>query len=155
MLCAALGCAQHARTASFKSREKIPFGPIAVSVEGWEEVGEAHAPLSSLRTEDGRKAIAVFVSWSGLEPYTEPDRQVFAEEFLRRSLQLVDSDGSDYEAVAAMPLEIYHFSSQPMAAPRDWVVVFHAKAEGRGYTLHLHHPDPGEDAFDVAVVSLG
>jgi len=155
VLCAAFGCAQQARTASFKLREKIPFGPIAVSVNGWEEVGQTHAPLSSLRTLEGEKAIAVFVDWSGLDSYAEQDRQGFAEAFLRVSLKLVGSDGMEYKAVSAMTREIYNFSGQVSAAPRDWVVVFHVRADSRGYTLRLSHPDPGEESFDVAIVQLG
>ena len=155
VLCAALGCATQERTASFRLRQQIPFGPIAVSVEGWEEVGGVHAPISSLHTPEGEKAIAVFVVWSGLEPYAEPDRQVFAESFLSGSLKLVDSGGFDYTAVAAMPREHYNFTGQPAPASRDWVVIFHAWVDSRGYTLRLSHPDPGEEAFDVAIVPLG
>jgi hypothetical protein len=155
LLCVAPGCAPQVRSTSFPLRQEIPFGPIAVSVNGWEEVGEAHAPLSSLRAPEGAKAIAVFVVWSGLDPYTEPDRQKFAEEFLSDSLKLADSGGLDYKAVAAMPREIYHFSSRPASAPRDWVVIFHASSGSGGYTLRLSHPDPGEDSFDVAIVPLG
>ena len=155
ILCAALGCVQPQRSASFQLRQEIPFGPIAVSVNGWEAVGEAPAPLSSLRAPQGHKAIAVFVAWSGLDPYTEPDRQKFAEEFLSASLKLVDSDGLEYKSIAAMPQEIYHFSGTIAPAPRNWVVIFHSSLDSHGYTLRLSHPDPGEGSFDVAIVPLG
>ncbi len=155
VVCVAFGCARQERTASFPLREKIPFGVLAVSVDGWEEVGDAHAPLSSLRTPEGEKAVAVFVGWSGLEPYAESDRQAFAEEFLRGHLKLVDSEGFDYRSVTAMPREQYYFSGHASSMPRDWVVVFHVWVDSRGYTLRLSHPNVGKESFDVAVVSLG
>jgi hypothetical protein len=152
---AALGCAVGERSAPFPLRKGITFGPISVAVEGWESVGEAHAPISSLRAPAGEKAIAVFVRWDGLTAYAEQDRQTFARTFLRDALRVVDSDGSGYAAVSAMPREVYHFSGHAAAAPRDWVVVFHVDADSKGYTLRLSHPDPGEEAFDVAVIRLG
>lgn len=155
LLCTAVSCMQPARVASFRPGQEISCGPIRVSVNGWEEVGESHAPLSSLRAASGEKAIAVFVGWNGLDPYSEPDRQVFAGEFLNRSLKLVDSDAFVYKAVASMPREIYRFSELPASAPRDWVVIFHAYVDSSGYTLQVSHPDPGEEAFDVASIPLG
>jgi hypothetical protein len=118
-------------------------------------VGEAHAPISSLRAPAGEKAIAVFVRWDGLASYAERDRQIFAKAFLRDAVRIVDSDGSRYHAINAMTRELYHFSGYEAAAPRDWVVVFHVDADSRGYTLRLAHPDPGKEAFDVAVIQLG
>jgi len=155
ILCAALGCTEQERTASFPLRQEIPLGALAVSVDGWEEVGAAHAPLSSLRTPEGEKAIAVFVGWSGLEPFAEPDRQTFAEKFLRGRLRLVDSDGFDYSTVAAMPREHYDFTSHASSMPRDWVVVFHVWVDSHGYTLRLSHPDSSKESFDVAIIQLG
>lgn len=152
---AAVSCGGGARSAPFPLHQVIPFGPISVAVDGWESVGEAHAPLSSLRAPAGEKTIAVFVRWDGLSSYEERDRQTFARTFLRDALRIVDSDGSGYTAVSAMPRELYHFSGYEAAAPRDWIVVFHVDAASHDYTLHLTHPDPREEAFDVAVVTLG
>jgi len=155
LLCGALACGSLERTALFTLRQRIPLGPITVSVEGWEGVGEVHAPLSSLRTPQGEKAIAVFAGWSGLDPFAEPDRQIFAERFLRDALVLVDSDGFGYKPVAAMSRRLYDASVPSSPAPRDYVVIFHVGAGSRGYTLRLSHPDQEEDAFDVAIVPLG
>ena len=155
VLCGVLGCALEERAASFKLREKIPFGVFEVSVEGWERVGEAHAPISSLRAPEGEKTIAVFVVWSGLESYEESDRRVFAEAFLHDRLNLVDADGLDYRSVSAMPREVYDFSNHAEPMPRDWVVVFHVGVESHAYTLRLRHPDPDNKDFDVALVQLG
>jgi len=155
ILCAALGCAVEGRTASFKVREQISFDVISVSVRGWEPVGRTHAPLSSLRAAEGEKVIAVFVDWSGLEPFKEPDRQQFAEKFLGGRLKLVDSEGRGYRSVSAMPRGVYDFSNEPAPMPRDWVVVFHVRSDSEGYTLRLSHPDARGKSFDVAVVPLG
>jgi hypothetical protein len=155
LLSAAPGCGGGARSASFPLHEVIPFGPISVAVDGWEAVGEAHAPISWLRAPAGEKAIAVFVRWDGLEPYAEPDRQTFAKAFLRDALRVVDADGFGYQAISAMPRELYLFTGVGAPAPRDWVVVFHVYVDSRGYTLRLSHPDPDEEAFDVAIVQLG
>ena len=154
LVSAALGCGG-GRSASFALRQAIPMGPISVTVDGWESVGEARAPLSSLRAPAGEKAIAVFVRWDGLDSYAEPDRRIFAEAFLQDALRVLDSEGFGYEAISAMPRELYHFSGGGAPAPRDWVVVFHVYVDSRDYTLRLSHPDPQEDAFDVAIGHLG
>ena len=154
LLCSAFGCAAQERTASFPLRQSIPLGPLNVSVDGWEEVGQAHAPISSLRAPAGEKVIAVFVAWKGLDAYTESDRQVFAEKFLEGRLKLVDSDGFDYKSISAMPRDLYHFSGSSASISRDWVVVFHVWVDSQGYTLRVSHPDSGEEAFDVAIVEL-
>lgn len=150
-----LGCVRQERTASFRLHEQIPLGVIAITVDGWEQVGQAHAPLSSLRAEEGRKTIAAFIGWSGLDEYKEPDRQLFVDKFLQRRLKLADSNGSEYEAADAMPREIYFFSGELPPAPRDWVLVFHVPADTVPDTLRVTHPDPRQETFEVGVVPLG
>jgi hypothetical protein len=150
-----LGCVDAVeRSASFSLREEISLGIITVEVRGWEEVPNLHAPINSLRAPAGEKAIAVFVRWSGLDDYAEQDRQAFARSFLSNRLRLRDSEGFEVEAIDAMAKGIYHFLGPVGSAPRDYVVIFHVWVDSEGLTLCLQHPDPQEEGFDVAIVTL-
>ncbi len=154
----ALACASdEERSARYALGEEIDVGIITVSVTQWKEVRGTRAPLRSLRPPEGEKPVAVFVRWRGLDEYGEFDRRYFVEAFLSDRLTLVDSDGFEYEALTAMPKDIYQFTAQAGSgntAPPDWVVVFWAWVDSRDYKLRIEHPDPRKGDFDVAVVEL-
>jgi hypothetical protein len=154
-----LGCGiEGQRTSTFVLREPISLGILDVSILGWEEVRVPRVPLNTLTAAAGEKPIAVFVRWSGLDEYAEPDRHGFVDSFLSRRLYLVDTDGHEYKARGAMPRNLYLGSFDGNLGgptPREWVAVFHVWVDSQGYSVRIQHPDPGPEEFHVAVVPLG
>lgn len=154
----AIACSGDAKiTAPYVLGQEIDLGIITVSVTQWEDASGTSSPLGSLHPPEGEKPVVVFVRWRGLSAYGELDRRIFVENFFADRLTLTDSDGFEYEALGAMPKNLYQLSVQPglgTAAPPDWVVVFWAWVDSRDYRLRIEHPDPAEDGFDVAVIDL-
>ena len=151
----ALGCGSGAeRSATFAIKQEIPLGIISVTVMGWEEVPQIHPPFHSLDAPAGEKAIAVFARWRGLDEYAELDQRQFVESFLQHRLKLIDSEGYEASAISALPKALYDSFEMRDVAPRDWVVIYHVWVDSQGYTVQVRHPDPGEEDFDVASVSL-
>lgn len=148
------GCANE-RAVPFAQGEEIPLRVLSLRVADWETVPPSLPYLSPQRPPEGEKAIAVFVRWEGLEDYSPLDRRIFVESFLGHRLTLSDSDGYAYEAITAMPRDLYYGSSHDLDAPPDWVAIFHVWIDSGGYSLRVRHPDPGSEDFDVAVVELG
>ncbi len=148
-------CSTAERAASFRRGEEIPLGIFSLRVSDWVEAPSSRVPLSSLRTPEGEKAIAVFVGWEGLDDLTDADRRHFVESFLEHSLELVDSEGFDADPVTAMPRDLYSASAFHLEASPEWVVIFHVWVDSGGYSLRVRHPDPDKEKFDVAVVPLG
>ena len=151
----ALGCGSGAeRSATFTIKQEIPLGILSVTVMGWEEVPQIHPPFHSLDAPSGEKAIAVFARWRGLDEYADLDQRQFVESFLQHRLKLIDSEGYEASAISALPKALYDSSEMRGLAPRDWVVIYHIWVDSQGYTVQVRHPDPGEEDFDVASVSL-
>jgi len=149
------GCGSGAEpSATFAMKQEIPLGILSVAVMGWEEVPRIHPPLVSLDAPAGEKAIAVFARWRGLDEYGETDQGHFVESFLQHRSKLIDSEGYEASAITALPKALYDSSEMRGFAPRDWVVIYHVWVDSQGYTLQVRHPDPGEEDFHVAVVSL-
>jgi hypothetical protein len=150
-----LGCGSGAeRSATFATKQEIPLGIIRVAIAGWEEVPAVHPPFKSLDPPAGEKAIAVFARWRGLDEYYEPDQRHFVESFLQHRLKLFDSEGYEASAIVALPRALYDSFEMRSAAPRDWAVIYNVWVDSQGYYLQVEHPDPGEEDFHVAVVSL-
>ena len=153
---AVMGCAPAEESlARYTLGEEIPLGIIDLSVTRWQEVRQTGSPLGSLHPPEGEKPVVVFVRWRGLREYAEFDRRNFVEAFLNDRLTLIDSDGFEYEALNAMPRDLYQYSrGGPGIAPTDWVVVFWVWVDSEGYSLLIEHPQPDTGGFHVAVVDL-
>lgn len=158
LIAAVMACSgDRGSVASYALGEDIELGIITVAVTQWEDVHRTSSPFRSLRPPTGEKPVAVFVQWSGLAEYADFDRRTFVEAFLSDRLTLVDADDFEYDPVSAMPRNLYQLSDQPsagVAAAPDWVVIFWAWVDSRGYELHVENPDPADGDFDVAVVEL-
>lgn len=140
---------------AFARREPVPLGPLTVRVTGSEEVtGSPAVPLNTLYAEAGRKVVVVFVTWSGMEALAPPDRARFVESFLTGRSSVVDREGYEYRAIAAMPLPLYTGSGTFGALVQDWVLVFHPWVESRGMEVRFVRPDSGPGGFRVASVPL-
>ncbi len=152
-----MGCAADEESLiAYSPREEIPLGIIDLSVTDWDELSGTRSPLGSLRPPEGEKPVVVFIHWSGLGEYSEFDRRRFVEAFLSDRLTLVDSDGFEYDALHAMPEDLYRMSGRMSlgSAPPTWVVVFWAWVDSEGYSLRIEHPNPTEGGFHVATVDL-
>lgn len=150
-----LGCGNGAeRSATFTIKQEIPLGIISVAVMGWEEVPQSHPPFRSLDAPAGEKAIAVFTRCRGLDEYAELDKRQFIESFLQHRFKLIDSEGYEAAVISTLPKALYDSFEMRSPAPGDWVAIYHVWVDSQGYTLQVRHPDPGEEDFHVAVVSL-
>ena len=148
-------CATRDHSASFKLGEEIPLGILSLRVSDSEVVPSSRAPLQSLSALSGERAIAVFARWEGLVDFGELDKRQFVESFLEHRVTLVDSDRFSYDVIKAMPRDLYYGSAYAFEASPDWVVIFYVWVDSSGYSVRIRHPDPGNEGFNVAVVSLG
>lgn len=110
------------------------------------------APFSG-EAQAGEKLVAVFIYWRGLDDFDDVSRQAFIDSFLCNRLRIVDSEGYANRCMTAMPQNL--FVGRPSRSlAREWVVVFRVWVDSEGLALQIEHPEPAENGFRVARVSL-
>jgi hypothetical protein len=134
--------------------DEIAVGPYAFRVLRARNAPSPAPPISTFRSQPGKKGVVVFVSWETLSDMDQMRRLVFVESFLENQLSIVDSEGKHTEAFGAMQ-ERLMFMEDPGSNWRNWVVVFHVPDESRDLTLLVKNPEPREGQARFTATALG
>lgn len=149
----AVACAQEpARQVALGA--EIPVGPYAFEVLRARNAPNPPPPISTFRSQEGKKAIVAFVSWKTLDDVDGLQRLAFVEKFLESQLSISDADGTRTPALSAMQ-ERAMFMKDPGSNWRDWVVVFFVPDQSRDLTLLVENPEPREGQARLIGVPLG
>jgi hypothetical protein len=134
--------------------DDIAIGPYALSILRARNAPNPPPPISTFRSQPGKKGIVVLVSWKTLDGLDAMGRMVFIEKFLESQLSIADSAGGRTEPFGAMQARLM-VMQDPGANWRDWVVVFHVPDESRDLTLLVENPEPREGQARVTATPLG
>jgi hypothetical protein len=132
----------------------IPVGPYAFRVLRARNAPNPPPPISTFRSQAGKKGIVAFVYWKALDDVDGIRRQALIEQFLENQLSISDADGTRTEALSAMQERVM-FMQDPGSNWRDWVVVFFVPEQSRDLTLLVENPEPREGQARLIAVPLG
>ena len=133
----------------------IEIGPYALRVLRARNAPNPPPPISSFRSQPGKKGIVVFVDWKKLDDDMDVMRRLaFIESFIENHFSIRDSEDTRTEAFSAMQARLMYMED-PGANWRDWVVVFHVPDASRDLTLLVENPEPREGQARVTAVPLG
>ena len=135
--------------------DDIEVGPYAFRVLQARSAPDPPPPLSTFRTQPGKKGIVVFVDWKKLDvDWDVQQRWLFVESFIERQFSVVDSEGRRTGVAGVLPERLFYMQ-EPGANWRDWVVVFYVPDESRDLTLLVENPEPRDGQSRLTAVPLG
>jgi hypothetical protein len=134
--------------------DEIPVGPYTLKVLRARNAPNPPPPISTFRSQEGKKAIVVVIYWKTLDDVDGLRRLAFAEKFLESQLSISDADGAQTPALSAMQERVM-FMKDPGANWRDWVVVFFVPDQSRDLTLLVENPEPREGQARLNAIPLG
>jgi hypothetical protein len=135
--------------------DDIEVGPYAFRVLRARNAPDPPPPLSTFRTEPGKKGIVVFVYWKRLGGDLDGQRRwFFIESFFKNQLSIADAAGTRTE-VSGVMLERLMYMEDPGSNWQDWIVVFYVPDESRGLTLVVENPEPRKGQVRLTAVPLG
>lgn len=150
----AVGCTQESPRQIALGKD-IEVGPYVFRVLRAQDGPNPPPPISTFRSQPGKKGIVVFLDWKKLDDEMDMMRRLaFIESFLENQLSIEDSDGRRSEASGAMQARLMDMQD-PGRDWRDWVAVFHVPEETRGLTLLVENPEPSHGQARVTAVPLG
>lgn len=135
--------------------DDIEIGPYAFKVVRGRNAPNPPPPISTFRSQPGKKGIVVFVDWKTLDGNMDVMRRLaFIESFLENQLSISDSEGKRTKVSGAMQARLMYMED-PGPNWRDWVVVFYVPEASRELTLMVENPEPREGQARVTAVPLG
>jgi len=135
--------------------EDIEIGPYAFRVLRARNAPNPPPPISTFRSQPGKKGIVVFVYWKALGNDMDVERRLaFIESFFKNQLSIADSGGTQIEVLDSMQ-ERLMYMQDPGPNWRDWVVVFYVPDESQDLTLLVENPEPREGQPRRIAVPLG
>ena len=122
--------------------KEIAVGPYSLRLLRATPTPNPPPPISTFRSQPGKRGIVVFVMWKNLDAGMDDLRRIaFVEKFLEANLSVVDGDGNRIRPTSAMQQRLM-FMQDPGPNWRDWVVVFHVPSESRDLSVVVHNPEP-------------
>lgn len=135
--------------------DDIEVGPYAFSVLRARNAPNPPPPISTFRSQPGKKGIVVFVYWKTLAGDMDVmQRLAFIESFFNNQLSIADTEGKKTEALDAMQ-ERLMYMEDPGPNWRNWVIVFNVPDDSRDLTLIVENPEPREGQARLTAVPLG
>jgi hypothetical protein len=135
--------------------EDIEVGPYVFKVVRGRPAPNPPPPISTFRSQPGKKGIVVFVDWKTLDGNMDVMRRLaFVESFLENQLSIADAEGKRTKVFGAMQARLMYMED-PGPNWRDWVVVFHVPDDSRDLTLMVENPEPRDGQARVTAVPLG
>jgi len=135
--------------------DDIEVGPYVFKVVRGRHAPNPPPPISTFRSQPGKKGIVVVVDWKTLDGNMDVMRRLaFIESFLENQLSIADSEGKRTKAFSAMQARLMYMED-PGPNWRDWVVVFHVPDDSRELTLMVENPEPREGQARLTAVPLG
>ena len=133
----------------------IDIGPYALRILRARNAPIPPPPISSFRSQPGKKGVVVFVDWKKLDPDMDTMRRLaFIESFMEDRFAITDAEGTRTEAFSAMQTRLMYMED-PGPNWRDWVVVFHVPDGSRDLRLLVENPEPREGQARITAVPLG
>lgn len=135
--------------------DEIAIGPYSLTVLRARHAPDPPPPISTFRTERGKKGVVVFIRWGRLDSELDAmHRLAFIENVLERQLAVADADGRRSRVTGAMQDALMHMED-PGSDWRHWVTVFHVPIDSRHLTLLVDNPEPRGDQPRRIAVPLG
>jgi hypothetical protein len=135
-------------------RDEIAIGPYALEILRARHAPNPPPPISTFRSQPGKKGIVVFVYWKKLPDIDGMRRLAFIENFLDNQLWIADSNGKRTKAFDAMQEQLM-FMQDPGSNWRDWIVVFYVPDDSRELTLLVENPEPRDGQARFTATPLG
>jgi hypothetical protein len=133
----------------------IELGPYVLRVLRARSAPNPPPPISTFRSEPGKKGVVVFIDWKKLDDDMDVMRRLaFIESFLENHASVADADDKRTELTGAMQARLMYMED-PGANWRDWVMVFHVPDASRELKLLIENPEPREGQARLTVVPLG
>ena len=133
----------------------IEVGPYVVRILRARSAPNPPPPISTFRSQPGKKGIVVFVDWKKLDDDMEAMRRLtFIESFLENHMSIADSEDKRTELSGAMQARLMYMED-PGANWRDWVMVFHVPEASRALRLLIENPEPRDGQARLTAVRLG
>ena len=133
----------------------IQVGPYAFRILRARNAPNPPPPISSFRSQPGKKGIVVFVDWKRVSDDMDVmRRQAFIESFMEDHFSIRDASDARTDAFSAMQTRLMYMED-PGPNWQDWVVVFHVPDGSRDLSLLVENPEPREGQARVTAVPLG
>ena len=133
----------------------IEVGPYAFRILRARNAPNPPPPISSFRSQPGKKGIVVFVDWKKLDDDMDIMRRLaFIESFMEQRFSIRDAEDSRTDVFSAMQTRLMYMED-PGPNWRDWVIVFHVPDGSRDLRLLVENPEPREGQARTIAVPLG
>lgn len=135
--------------------QDIEIGPYILRVERVRPAPNPPPPISTFRSQPGKKGIVVYVDWKKLDDDMEVMRRLaFIESFIENQFSMANAEGVQTKVFGAMQAGLMYMQD-PGRNWRDWVAVFHVPEDSKDLTLLVENPEPREGQARVTAIPLG